>query len=69
MEDFANMPKHSRIILCAEPNLGKPNIIKLMLVHTEPPFEGIVIYHSEPSSKEYSEIDAEYIDYIPEVDF
>ena len=69
MDDLANMPKPSRIILCAEPNLGKSNIIKMMLIHAEPPFERIVIYHSDPSSKEYNDIDAEYIDYIPEVDF
>ena len=41
----------------------------MMLIHAEPPFERIVIYHSDPSSKEYNDIDAEYIDYIPEVDF
>ena len=69
MEDLANMPKPSRIISCVEPNLGKSNIIKMMLIHAEPPFERIVIYHSDPSSKEYNDIDAEYIDYIPEVDF
>ena len=61
MEDMANMPKPSRIILCAEPNLGKSNIIKMMLIHADPPFERIVIYHSDPSSKEYNDIDAEYI--------
>ena len=70
MSDLANMPKPSRIILCAEPNLGKSNIIKLMLVHAEPIFERIVIYHSDPTSKEYTDIDAEYIcDEIPEIDF
>ena len=70
MNDMANMPHPSRIILCAEPNLGKSLIIKNLLLHASPHFERIVIFHSDPTSKEYTDIDAEYIyDEIPEVDF
>ena len=69
MNDLANMPKPNRLILCAEPNLGKSNIIKNMLYHANPPYERIVIFHSDPTSKEYNDIEAEYVDEIPEVEF
>ena len=68
MENLANLPKPHRTILCAEPNLGKSNIIKNILYNANPPYERIVIFHSDPTSKEYSDINAEYIDEIPEVD-
>ena len=60
MENLANLPKPHRTILCAEPNLGKSNIIKNILYNANPPYERTVIFHSNPTST--------YIEEIPEVD-
>jgi len=67
--DLANLPHPSRAIFCAEPNNGKTLILKNCLIHARPIFDRIVIYHVDPSSEEYGDVDAEYVQDIPEVDF
>ena len=67
--DLANLPHPSRVIYCAASNLGKTLILKNCLIHATPNFNRIVIYHNDPSSEEYNDVDAEYVTEIPEVDF
>ena len=40
-----------------------------MLLHKKPEFERIVIYHNDNSTLEYQDIDAEYVDEIPDIQF
>ena len=67
--DLANMPHPSQIIFCAGTNQGKTLILKNCLMHANPIFDRIVIYHNDPTSEEYNDVDAEYVSEIPEVDF
>ena len=67
--NLANMPHPNRIIFCANPNSGKALAIKNVLLRSDPPYERIVVYHADPTSEEYGDIDAEYVTEIPEVDF
>ena len=67
--DLANMPHPSRILLCGPPNSGKTLIIKNMLLHKQPIYDRICIYHNDPSSKEYDEIEPlDHFDEIPTID-
>ena len=63
------MPHPNRICFCANPNSGKTLAIKNVLLRSVPVYERIVIYHADPTSEEYSDIDAEYVTEIPGVDF
>ena len=67
--NLANMPHPNRIAFIANPNSGKPLAIKNVLLRSFPPYERIIVFHADPTSEEYNDIDAEYIDYIPEVDY
>ena len=62
------MPHPSRIILCAPPNSGKTLVVKNLLLHKQPIYDNIYIYHNDPSSKEYDEIEAIHLEEIPPID-
>ena len=67
--NLANMPHPNRIAFIANPNSGKTLAIKNVLLRSFPPYERIIVFHADPTSEEYNDIDAEYIDYIQEVDY
>ena len=67
-EDPINIPHPSRIVICGEPNIGKGNIAKNILIHQEPPFERMVVCTEDPETKEFDDCDAEILDEIPDKD-
>jgi len=68
MQDYANMAHPSRIIFCGQPNSGKSLCILNLLLHKQPPFQKIYLIHNDPNTKEYSSIDCEILDELPEID-
>ena len=68
MEDLGNMAHPSRIIFCGQPNSGKSLCILNLLLHKKPPFQKIYLIHNDPNTQEYSSIDTEILEEIPEID-
>jgi len=66
--DLCNFPHPFRLILSGPPNSGKTNVIYNILLHKKPPFERVIIFHNDPSTKEYQNIDAEYIEELMDID-
>ena len=68
-DDLGNFPHPFRMCICGPCNVGKTNTIYNILLRKNPPFERILILHNDPSTKEYQNIDAEYLEEgLPEID-
>ena len=67
-KDLGNFPHPFRLILAGPPNVGKTNVIYNILLHKNPPFERIIIFHNDPSTQEYQNIDAEYVEELPPIE-
>ena len=66
--NLANFPHPFRMIMCGCPGVGKTNTIYNVLINKRPSFDRIIVYHNDPSSKEYQNIDCEYIEELPPID-
>lgn len=64
--DLADFPSPFTLVLCAPTSSGKTSLIKNIILHQRPAFERIVIYHFDPDTLEYGDIDAEIISRPPE---
>ena len=67
-DDYGHMAHPSRIIACGPCNVGKSLILLNLMMRADPPFDRIVIYHNDPESEEYEQVDAEYVDEVPTID-
>ena len=56
------------MILCGGPNSGKTNYIYNILYNKSPAFERIIIFHNDPSSKEYQNVQADYVEELPPIE-
>ena len=65
--DLCNFPHPFRMVLAGPPNAGKTNVIYNILLHKKPPFERIIIFHNDPSTQEYQNVDAEYFEELPPI--
>ena len=68
-DDLGHMSHPSRIIACGPCNVGKSLILLNLMMRADPPFDRIVIYHNDPESEEYDQVDAEYVDEVPSIDY
>ena len=67
--DLGSFPHPFRICFIAPPNSGKSLALKNVLVRTTPNFEAIYLVHNDVDTKEYNDIDLEYLDnVIPTID-
>ena len=66
-KNLCNFPHPFRMILCAPPNMGKTNSVYNILLNKKPQFEQIYVYHNDPNTKEYQNIDCEYIEEMPNI--
>ena len=66
-DDLGNFPHPFRIILAGPCNVGKTNYIYNVLLKKKPTFERILIFHNDSNSKEYQNVDAEYVEELPEI--
>jgi len=66
-KNLGNFAHPFRAILCAPPNAGKTNTVYNILLQKNPPFEKIYILHNDPNTKEYQNIDCEYIEELPNI--
>ena len=57
-----------RLCCVGPPNVGKTNVIYNIIYHKKPPFEKIFILHNDNSTKEYQNIDAEYLEELPDIE-
>lgn len=67
--NMLNFPAPYRMLLCSiQPNLGKTNIVKNIILRTKPKFKRIMLLHcGNGVQTEYDDIDYECIDAIPEI--
>ena len=63
------MTHPSRRIACGPCNVGKSLSLLNLMMRVYPPFDRIVIYHNDPESEEYDQVDAEYVDEVPTIFF
>ena len=56
-DELCNFPHPFRMILSGPPNVGKTNVIYNVLCKKKPAFERIIIFHNDPSTKEYQNVD------------
>ena len=68
-DDLGHMAHPSRIIACGPCNVGKSLILLNLMMRADPILDRIVIYHNDPESEEYSQVDAEYVDEVPTIDY
>ncbi len=68
-DDLGHMAHPSRIIACGPCNTGKSLVFLNLAMHADKPFDRIVIFHNDGESEEYSDVDAEYVDEVPTIDF
>ncbi len=54
--DLLNYPCPARITIAANPNSGKTNMIKNILIRAKPPYKKIFLLHYDPETKEYDDI-------------
>ncbi len=54
--DWLNFPCPSRIVVSANPNSGKTNLIKNILIRAKPHFKKIILLHYDDESSEYDDI-------------
>ena len=66
--NLCNFPHPFRMILCGPPNTGKTNTIYNILLNKKPCFDRIIVYHNDPTSKEYQNIDCDYVEELPIID-
>lgn len=65
-DDMLSFTHPFRMLLSGGVNSGKTNLILNILIRQSIPFERILIYHCDGNfTKEYEDVDVEYIDSIP----
>lgn len=67
--DLLNFPHPYRILLCSiQPNLGKTNIVKNILLRADPPFKEIFLLHcGEDFQTEYDDVNYKILKDLPEI--
>ena len=68
-DDLGHMAHPSRIIACGPCNVGKSLILLNLMMRADPPFDRIVIYHNDPESEEYDQVDVDYVSEVPSIDY
>lgn len=65
--NWLNFPHSWRMILSGPPNSGKSTTIKNVILRSDPPYDEVVVSHyGAGETKEWDDIDATMIDYIPD---
>jgi len=67
--NLSNFPKPFRMLILAPPSRGKTNLIKNILLHTNPEFDNIYLMHTDlHGTKEYDDIETIQLEQVPEID-
>ena len=69
--DYKNLCNFSvpfRMCLCGPPNVGKTNFVYNVLYNKTPGFDRIIIYHNDPSTEEYQNVQADYVEELPQIE-
>ncbi len=64
--DLLNFPSPKRVMISANPDSGKTNQVKNILVRTKPVYKRIYLLHYDPETSEYDDIDAIHLSEIPD---
>lgn len=65
--DLLNFPSPKRVLISANPDSGKTNLVKNILVRTKPVYKKIFILHYDPETSEYDDIpEAIRLDEMPD---
>lgn len=60
-----DFPYPCRIVVSANPGSGKTNLIKNILIRAKPYYKKVFVWHYDPNSKEYEDMDVEMLTKIP----
>ena len=64
--NLLNFPHPFRSVIMGKPNVGKTTVIKNIVMRQHPPFEEIKVIHCDGEyTKEYDDLDCEFLDQIP----
>lgn len=64
--NLVNIPHPFRMVLFGPPNVGKSTVCLNILLRADPPFEEVFLVHCDGDyTKEYDNIDCEFLDEIP----
>lgn len=67
-DNYGDLPHPFRIIMAAVPNCGKTSLIKNIIINQSPDFDRIIVWHYDISTKEYSDLDGEIVDELPNIE-
>ena len=59
---LCTFPHPCRLILARPSNLGETKTVYNILLNATSCFERIIVYHKDPTSKEYKHIDCDYVE-------
>lgn len=67
--NMLNFPHSFRMVVFSNPDCGKTTDVKNILIRAEPPFQRLYIVHIDGEyTKEYDDVDGEFLDEIPSPD-
>jgi hypothetical protein len=65
--NIGNLRHPFRAILCSPPSCGKTSFIKNLLLNQSPHFNRIIVFHLDPNTQEYNDIECELYTSIPNI--
>jgi hypothetical protein len=63
--NMINVPHPFRMVCFGPPNVGKSTVVKNILLRADPPFEEVFLIHCDDSTKEYDDVECQFLDDIP----
>ena len=67
-DDLANFPWPSRILMCGAPNSGKTTLAMNILLHANPPYDRVVVWHADAGTKEWAMVTDEVVTKAPAIE-
>lgn len=65
--NIGNLRHPFRCILSGPPSVGKSSLLKNILINQKPHYNRIIVFHLDPNTQEYSDINCELYTTIPDI--
>ena len=67
-DDIANFAHPTRQMLCGQPNSGKSTLCMNIILHANPPFDRVVVWHADRDTREWDLVTDEIVDKAPAIE-